>query len=131
MAALQDAAQHVKDIWDGAAQTAGQSLRWLPFLSRATESRRGSVRRRLVHWRAAPARGRPSALIDTRVIYCGLRRCSEANNASRGATHQEQLRKLPDACVDLIYASAPFNSNRNYKAFWGETNQKRASSSKI
>jgi DNA modification methylase len=56
-------------------------------------------------------------VIDTRVIYCG--HCPE------------QLRKLPDACVDLIYASAPFNSNRNYKAFWGETHERRASSSTI
>jgi hypothetical protein len=29
------------------------------------------------------------ALIDTRVIYCG--------------DNLDQLRKLPDACVDLIY----------------------------
>jgi hypothetical protein len=34
---------------------------------------------------AAPA-GRPSALLDTRVIYCG--------------DNLEQLAKLPDACVD-------------------------------
>ena len=46
---------------------------------------------------AAPVR--PSALLDTRVIYCG--------------DNLEQLRKLPDACVDLIYIDPPFNSNRN------------------
>ncbi|MFA5191956.1 MAG: hypothetical protein WC740_14595 [Verrucomicrobiia bacterium] len=56
---------------------------------------------------AAPA-GKPSALLDTRVIYCG--------------DNLEQLRKLPDACVDLIYIDPPFNSNRNYEVFWGETN---------
>jgi len=55
---------------------------------------------------------KPSALIDTRVIYCG--------------DNLEQLRKLPDACVDLIYIDPPFNSNRNYEVFWGETKEKRA-----
>ena len=56
--------------------------------------------------------GRPSSLVDTRVIYCG--------------DNLEQLRKLPDACVDLIYIDPPFNSNRNYEVFWGETKEKRA-----
>ena len=60
---------------------------------------------------AAPV-GRPSALIDTWVIYCG--------------DCLEQLRKLPDACIDLIYLDPPFNSNRNYEVFWGETKEKRA-----
>src|SRR5713101_6627657 len=60
----------------------------------------------------APARGKPSALLDTRVIYCG--------------DCLEQLRNLPDACVDLIYIDPPFNSNRNYEVFWGETKEKRA-----
>ncbi|MEW6360395.1 MAG: restriction endonuclease [Planctomycetota bacterium] len=27
----------------------------------------------------------------------------------------DQLKKLPDACVDLIYIDPPFNSNRNYE----------------
>ena len=57
-------------------------------------------------------KGRPSALVDTRVIYCG--------------DNLEQLRKLPDACIDLIYIDPPFNSNRNYEVFWGETKEKRA-----
>ncbi|MBE3040071.1 MAG: restriction endonuclease [Chloroflexi bacterium] len=60
----------------------------------------------------APAAGKPSPLIDTRVIYCG--------------DNLEQLRKLPDACIDLIYIDPPFNSNRNYEVFWGETREKRA-----
>ncbi|MBE0541062.1 MAG: site-specific DNA-methyltransferase [Verrucomicrobia bacterium] len=55
---------------------------------------------------------KPSALLDTRVIYCG--------------DNLEQLQKLPDACVDLIYIDPPFNSNRNYEVFWGETKEKRA-----
>ena len=68
---------------------------------------------------------RPSALLDTRVIYCG--------------DNLEQLRKLPDACVDLICIDPPagpkplrrgegppFNSNRNYEVFRGETREKRA-----
>ena len=60
---------------------------------------------------AAP-RQKPSALLDTRVVYCG--------------DNLEQLAKLPDACVDLIYIYPPFNSNRNYEVFWGETKEKRA-----
>jgi hypothetical protein len=36
---------------------------------------------------------RPSSLLDTRVVYCG--------------DNLEQLAKLPDACVDLIYIDPP------------------------
>ena len=39
--------------------------------------------------------GRPSSLLDTRVVYCG--------------DNLEQLAKLPDRCVDLIYIDPPFN----------------------
>src|SRR5437763_15376916 len=60
----------------------------------------------------AKAASKPSAVIDTRVIYCG--------------DNLEQLRKLPDACVDLIYIDPPFNPNRNYEVFWGETKEKRS-----
>jgi DNA modification methylase len=56
--------------------------------------------------------GKPSSLLDTRVIYCG--------------DCLEQLKNLPDACVDLIYIDPPFNSNRNYEVFWGETKEKRS-----
>jgi DNA modification methylase len=56
--------------------------------------------------------GKPSAILDTRVIYCG--------------DNLEQLKKLPDNCIDLIYIDPPFNSNRNYEVFWGETKEKRA-----
>jgi DNA modification methylase len=52
-----------------------------------------------------------AALVDTRVIYCG--------------DCLDQLKSLPDACVDLIYIDPPFNSNRNYEVFWGETKEKR------
>ncbi|MGA9450404.1 MAG: DNA methyltransferase [Verrucomicrobiia bacterium] len=60
---------------------------------------------------------RSSPLLDTRVIYCG--------------DNLEQLAKLPDACVDLIYIDPPFNSNRNYGPcrtghHWAETGEKRA-----
>jgi 16S rRNA G966 N2-methylase RsmD len=50
--------------------------------------------------------GKPSALLDTRVIYCG--------------DCLEQLKQLSGACVDLIYIDPPFNSNRNYdpRKFW-------------
>jgi len=57
-------------------------------------------------------KGRPSPLVDTRVVYCG--------------DNLEQLKKLPDACIDLIYIDPPFNSNRNYEVLWGETKEKRA-----
>ena len=55
---------------------------------------------------------KPSALIDTRVIYCG--------------DNLEQLKKLSENSVDLIYIDPPFNSNRNYEVFWGETKEKRS-----
>ena len=53
---------------------------------------------------------KPSSLLDTRVVYCG--------------DNLEQLAKLPDACVDLIYIDPLSNSNRNYGPcrtgqFWG------------
>src|SRR5258708_33991827 len=53
-----------------------------------------------------------SALVDTRVIYCG--------------DNLDQLAKLPDKCIDLIYIDPPFNSNRNYEVFWGETRETRS-----
>jgi hypothetical protein len=55
---------------------------------------------------------KPSADIDTRVIYCG--------------DNLDHLAKLPAACIDLIYIDPPFNSNRNYEVFWGETKETRA-----
>lgn len=61
---------------------------------------------------AAHAQGRPSALVDTRIVWCG--------------DCLEQLANLPDHCVDLVYIDPPFNSNRNYEVFWGETKEKRA-----
>jgi 16S rRNA G966 N2-methylase RsmD len=60
----------------------------------------------------AAARLKSSALLDARVIYCG--------------DIPEQPAKLPDACVNLIYIDPPFNSNRNYEVFCGETREKRA-----
>ena len=59
-----------------------------------------------------------SALIDPRVIYCG--------------DNLDQLRKLPEGCVDLIYIDPPFNANRNYEGpsrtgiIWGETKETRS-----
>jgi hypothetical protein len=60
----------------------------------------------------SPKPGKPSSLLDTRVIYCG--------------DNLEQLAKLPPQSVDLIYIDPPFNSNRNYEVFWGETKEKRS-----
>ena len=74
---------------------------------------------------------RPSASLDTRVIYCG--------------DNLDQLRKLPDGCAFVILSEVegsraispstppleesaidpPFNSNRNCEVFWGETKEKR------
>ncbi len=61
---------------------------------------------------ASSSKARPSALLDTRVVYCG--------------DCLEKLADLPDNCIDLIYIDPPFNSNRNYEVFWGETKEKRA-----
>jgi site-specific DNA-methyltransferase (adenine-specific) len=36
------------------------------------------------------------------------------------------LRHFPSECADLIYIDPPFNSNRNYEVFWGDTAEKRA-----
>jgi 16S rRNA G966 N2-methylase RsmD len=55
---------------------------------------------------------KPSSLLDTRIIYCG--------------DCLDQIRKLPEGSIDLIYIDPPFNSNRNYEVFWGETKEKRA-----
>jgi DNA modification methylase len=52
------------------------------------------------------------AHFDTQVIYCG--------------DNLDELRQLPNKCIDLIYIDPPFNSNRNYEVFWGETKEKRA-----
>ena len=68
---------------------------------------------------AAPPRraARPSALLDTRIIYCG--------------DCVDQLARLPGGSVDRVYMWHRFptgesNSNRNYEVFWGETKEKRA-----
>ena len=55
---------------------------------------------------------KPSSLVDTRVTYCG--------------DNLDQLARLPAQCVDLIYIDPPFNSNRDYEVFLGETKEKRA-----
>src|SRR6202035_4747837 len=60
----------------------------------------------------ASSSSKRSSLLDTGVIYCG--------------DCLDQLKKLPEACVDLIYIDPPFNSNRNYEVFWGETKEKRS-----
>ncbi len=75
--------------------------------SRASDTSKAAARED-----SRPTKLKPSSLLDTRVIYCG--------------DNLEQLAKLPDACVDLIYIDPPFNSNRNYEVFWGESKEKRA-----
>jgi 16S rRNA G966 N2-methylase RsmD len=85
-----------------------------PAKDGATNAKRKPARKNAEQADDAPpaAKGRPSALLDTRVIYCG--------------DNLEQLAKLPDQCIDLIYIDPPFNSNRNYEVFWGETKEKRS-----
>jgi site-specific DNA-methyltransferase (adenine-specific) len=51
-------------------------------------------------------------MLQPQLIYCG-------DNLAK-------LRELPDECVDLIYIDPPFNSNRDYKVFWGDAKEKRA-----
>lgn len=55
---------------------------------------------------------KPSRLVDTRVVYCG--------------DNLEQLKRLPDGCIDLVYIDPPFNSNQDYEVFWGETKERRS-----
>lgn len=78
----------------------------------ADRVRAGKLREESPAYNTAPLSQRASSLVDTRVIYCG--------------DNLDQLKKLPEACVDLIYIDPPFNSNRNYEVFWGETKEKRA-----
>ena len=88
--------------------------------SKAKKATRGKIKKtakkKPAKSKAAKPKGRKrsarSAVVDTRVIYCG--------------DNLEQLRLLPDACVDLVYIDPPFNSNRNYEVFWGETRERRA-----
>ncbi len=51
-------------------------------------------------------------MLQTQTIFCG--------------DNLQKLRELPDECVDLIYIDPPFNSNRDYETFWGDTKEKRA-----
>ncbi len=51
---------------------------------------------------AATKPAKPSSLLDTRVVYCG--------------DNLEQLAKLPDACVDLIYIDPPFTTTKSFGA---------------
>lgn len=53
-----------------------------------------------------------SAVVDTQVIYCG--------------DNLDQLQRLPDCCVDLVYIDPPFNSSRTYEVFWEEKRERRA-----
>jgi hypothetical protein len=46
------------------------------------------------------SRLKSSSLVDTRVVYCG--------------DNLDLFKKLPDACVDLIYMDPPFNAKHGY-----------------
>ena len=49
---------------------------------------------------------KPSSLVDTRVIDCG--------------DNLEQLKKLPDKCIDIVYVDPPSDSNGTRKNLWKE-----------
>ncbi len=51
-------------------------------------------------------------MIQTQLIFCG--------------DNLQKLREIPDESIDLIYIDPPFNSNRNYEVFWGDTKEKRS-----
>ncbi len=73
-------------------------------MGRAPQSREQSSRataREDARPTSKPAK--PSYLLDTRVVYCG--------------DNLEQLAKLSDAYIDMIYIDPTFNSNRNYEVF--------------
>ncbi len=88
-----------------------------PPARKATTGRAAAAKPAAGKPKPAPARraGRPSALLDTRIVHCG--------------DCLDQLGKLPDGCVDLIYIDPPFNSNRNYEVFRGGRSEPRASAS--
>ena len=50
--------------------------------------------------------------VQTSTIYCG--------------DCLDELKRLPDNSIDLVYIDPPFNSNRNYEVFWGDTRERRA-----
>ncbi len=83
-----------------------------PVKSKPRSTKKVTRKKAATSKKKVAVRGRPSALLDTRVVHCGD--CID------------QLRSLPDNCVDLIYIDPPFNSNRNYEVFWGETKEKRS-----
>ncbi|MBA3882405.1 MAG: hypothetical protein H0X73_06720 [Chthoniobacterales bacterium] len=53
------------------------------------------------------AHGEALAVIDTRVIYC--------------RDNLDQLRKVPEGCVDLIYIDPPFQLEPELRSLLGET----------
>ena len=50
--------------------------------------------------------------VDTRVIDCGA--------------NLEQLKKLPDKCIDLVYLDPPCEADGTFKEFWKEFREKLA-----
>jgi DNA modification methylase len=94
------------------AREIGRALKRDGSLGARTEMSAAWAQGREILCAVASVARKPSSLIDTRVIFCG--------------DNLEQLKKLPDGCVDLIYIDPPFNSNRNYEVFWGETKEKRS-----
>lgn len=69
---------------------------WLPLLTSHPSPQKSTVKHQ----------------IKPQTIYCG--------------DNLEMLKDIPAESVDLIYIDPPFNSNRNYEVFWGDTQEKRA-----
>jgi hypothetical protein len=51
----------------------------------------------------------PCDPFSLQTIYCG--------------DNLDKLSRMPSKSVDLVYIDPPFNSNRNYEVFWGETKE--------
>jgi DNA modification methylase len=54
----------------------------------------------------------PTPTLESQTVYCG--------------DNLDKLYTFPAECIDLIYIDPPFNSNRDYEIFWGDTREKRA-----
>jgi DNA modification methylase len=54
----------------------------------------------------------PLSMLNAQTVYCG--------------DNLELLTRFASESVDLVYIDPPFNSNRVYETFWGETKEKRA-----
>ncbi len=70
--------------------------------------------------------------VPYRLLHCNGRLSAEDPDAGNPSVQGDNLPALkaflPDYAgkIKRIYIDPPFNSNRNYEVFWGETKEKRA-----